>query len=55
MQTVKRNGIVYMIGRCPYCHLPFEFPEKDKINVILFGNWKKYHDCEKKPDMERMS
>lgn len=34
-----------MKGRCPDCGAVFEFPFEDRVNVVLFGNWKKYHMC----------
>jgi len=36
-----------MRARCPTCKEVFEYPHKDRINVVLFGNWKKYHECTK--------
>ena len=34
-----------MKARCPKCKTVFEYPYEDRINVVLFGNWKKYHQC----------
>lgn len=35
--------------RCPKCGKIFEFPESDKVNVILFNNYEKYHKCSSIP------
>jgi hypothetical protein len=35
-------------GECPNCGEIIEFPYEDRVDVILFGNWRKYHkdkDC----------
>lgn len=34
-----------MKAECPKCGRVFFYPKKDRVNVILFGNWKNYHDC----------
>lgn len=35
-----------MRGKCPYCGEVFDFPYEDRVDVVLFGNWRKYHQCE---------
>jgi len=32
-------------GQCPECGELFEYPYEDRVNVVLFSNWKKYHRC----------
>lgn len=32
-------------GRCPDCGATFEYPFSDRVDVVLFGNWRKYHRC----------
>jgi len=32
-------------GRCPFCNAVFEFPKADRVDVVLFDNWRKYHYC----------
>jgi len=34
-------------AQCPDCGEVFEFPEEDKVDVLLFGNWRKYHFCKR--------
>lgn len=43
--------------RCPIetCRAIFEIPEEDKINVILFGHWHKYHVCVHRLKLEIIS
>lgn len=43
--------------RCPVegCNKIFEIPEEDKVNVILFGHWHKYHPCVKLLRLEIIS
>jgi len=36
-----------LIGICPYCNERFEYPYEDRVDVVLFGNWRKYHTCSK--------
>ena len=35
----------YMKAKCPHCGKIFNYPKEDRVNVVLFGNWKKYHNC----------
>ena len=52
-----RSQEVMLKGRCPFCDVVFEFPKKDRVDVVLFDNWRKYHYCEeaKKHDEEKRS
>jgi len=34
-------------AQCPDCGEVFEFPFKDRVDVLLFGNWRKYHFCKR--------
>ncbi len=36
-----------MKGKCPDCGEEFEFPSKARVDVLLFGNWRKYHFCKR--------
>ena len=36
-----------MKGKCPDCGEEFKFPSKAKVDVLLFGNWRKYHFCKR--------
>ena len=36
-----------MKGKCPDCGEEFEFPNEDRVDVLLFGNWRKYHFCKR--------
>ncbi len=38
-----------MKGKCPSCGEIFSFPDEDRVNVVLFGNWGKYHHCRPDP------
>jgi len=40
---MKKRKEKMLWGKCPYCKEVFQFPFKDRVNVILFGHWKKYH------------
>ena len=44
-------------GVCPFCKTVIEYPESDRVDVILFDNWRKYHYCDeaKKYDEEKRS
>jgi len=44
---MKKRKEKMLWGKCPYCKEVFQFPFKDRVNVILFGHWKKYHRCNK--------
>jgi len=32
-----------MKARCPKCGVVFEVPYSDRVDALLFGNWRKYH------------
>lgn len=46
------EGVRMMKARCPKCGEVFEYPYEDGVNVVLFGNWKKYHQCKDKLEAE---
>ena len=37
-------------ARCPKCGEVFEYPYEDRINVIIFDNYEKYHKCDDTTD-----
>jgi len=38
--------------QCPDCGEVFEIPDENKVDSILFGNWRKYHKCKKGPSKD---
>ena len=40
--------------RCPIltCRKVFEIPDEDRVNVVLFGHWHKYHACVHRLNLE---
>jgi len=43
--------------RCPIetCRKVFEIPVEDRVNVVVFGNWHKYHVCVTRLKLEIIS
>jgi len=43
--------------RCPIetCRKVFEVPFEDRVNVVLFGHWHKYHPCVHRLNLEIIS
>lgn len=33
-------------GKCPFCGNIFEYPYSDRVDVVLFNNWRKFHYCD---------
>jgi len=40
-------------GKCPFCKIIFVYPMKDRVNVVLFDNWRKYHYCKEAREYDR--
>lgn len=39
--------------RCPECGVIFEVPYSDRVDALLFGNWRKYHPTCKEADVAK--
>lgn len=43
----EQEQIKTLNGTCPFCGKLILFPFADRVDVLLFGNWRKYHKCNK--------